>query len=537
MQSTLMHIDAWAEAVTWRTGLSGALTIGLCGVAFGLRRRMPAGIPEGFYATAAAAGLLAFVSLGSTSALPWSVLHGHALVLFGVIWYVLARFGSQPVAPIHAREPAAARSERAATLDAAALVCCVLAVAGGMSSVLGDGGSELHAALDLAVVLALACFAAGAGRRGTWLGLAAAGIGLLVVAGRALGFEAVAAGASLFYLGLAAGVAALLCAVGVNLSRWQRRRRLWLEDPAGLTEPAARPAWVAWVVVGLAVVAGLAAPLSEMVLAGTIVAGIAALAALNIAHEWRSAWAAEVGLLLAAESVALIPWNWLSSATHALLIGLALASAWLAWLALFWHQQLDDGRAWTTTGRMIPTARRLSRDLAVGMLAVAAVDLLRGASASDPLAPGLLVAVVLMYAAAALMIGAARRGGDARIEAGAVFAAAGAGLLLQPALSVAVGFDLPPAAALAAASSLLALLLAWLSAGGAPGAASRAMIGGVLPALTLSALVWKGMDGATMTTGILTIAAIGVMSMAVRPAGNGESENAARSAGWPGGAG
>ncbi len=45
---------------------------------------------------------------------------------------------------------------------------------------------------------------------------------------------------------------------------------------------------------------------------------------------------------------------------NAVLVGLAMA-AWLwTWLAGVWKQQLEDGRAWTTAGRMIPYAERVS---------------------------------------------------------------------------------------------------------------------------------------------------------------------------------
>jgi len=43
---------------------------------------------------------------------------------------------------------------------------------------------------------------------------------------------------------------------------------------------------------------------------------------------------------------------------NAVLFGLALMILWWRWLARFWRQQLLDGQAWTTTGRMIPYARR-----------------------------------------------------------------------------------------------------------------------------------------------------------------------------------
>jgi len=41
------------------------------------------------------------------------------------------------------------------------------------------------------------------------------------------------------------------------------------------------------------------------------------------------------------------------------------AGIYLVWLAGFWHQQLHNGRAWTTAGTLIPAARRLSHVAAV----------------------------------------------------------------------------------------------------------------------------------------------------------------------------
>lgn len=43
---------------------------------------------------------------------------------------------------------------------------------------------------------------------------------------------------------------------------------------------------------------------------------------------------------------------------NAILFALALTIAWWRWLANVWHQQLHEGRAWTTTGRMIPYIQR-----------------------------------------------------------------------------------------------------------------------------------------------------------------------------------
>ncbi len=45
---------------------------------------------------------------------------------------------------------------------------------------------------------------------------------------------------------------------------------------------------------------------------------------------------------------------------NAVLVGLAAVSWFWAWLACVWQQQLDGGQAWTTAGRLIRPARRLS---------------------------------------------------------------------------------------------------------------------------------------------------------------------------------
>jgi hypothetical protein len=51
---------------------------------------------------------------------------------------------------------------------------------------------------------------------------------------------------------------------------------------------------------------------------------------------------------------------WVTPGWPGALFGLALAGGYLLWLARFWDQQLLDGSAWTTAGRLIPAARRLA---------------------------------------------------------------------------------------------------------------------------------------------------------------------------------
>jgi len=58
--------------------------------------------------------------------------------------------------------------------------------------------------------------------------------------------------------------------------------------------------------------------------------------------------------------------RWLPGGSASVTLGVALAALWMIWLARFWQQQLHDGRSWTTAGRLIPSARRLSAVFAGG---------------------------------------------------------------------------------------------------------------------------------------------------------------------------
>jgi hypothetical protein len=45
---------------------------------------------------------------------------------------------------------------------------------------------------------------------------------------------------------------------------------------------------------------------------------------------------------------------------NAMIVGFAIATGWWTWLSQVWDQQLDDGAAWTTAGRLIPHAKRFA---------------------------------------------------------------------------------------------------------------------------------------------------------------------------------
>lgn len=111
---------------------------------------------------------------------------------------------------------------------------------------------------------------------------------------------------------------------------------------------------------------------------------IAAVTCLYMAYRRWSGNTAELGIALL--TTAVVSWGCsLSSAFEQsadieyadripILFNAILFSLWLlmglwSWLAGFWKQQLNDGRAWTTTGRMIPYADRTAFMLiAIGAL-------------------------------------------------------------------------------------------------------------------------------------------------------------------------
>lgn len=170
-----------------------------------------------------------------------------------------------------------------------------------------------------------------------------------------------------------AGVA--LLALGLVLAdAWIRRRhrmRVWLADPEQLLEQSALAGWLICVSVPLALfAAGSAVPHAGSPVT-PLTAWLAALAFLGSGHICGLAPLGAAGLMLAGLGVAAVPRAWLGVQDGSAVIGVSLAALWMLWLARFWVQQLDDGRPWTTTGRLIPAARANAVLLTGGMLLLA----------------------------------------------------------------------------------------------------------------------------------------------------------------------
>lgn len=208
---------------------------------------------------------------------------------------------------------------------------------------------------------------------------------------------------------LTAGVVTVLCAtIGLGeVAARRRRRRATYTDAAGLIEPEVSGpgirvscgAAALWLV--LLTCYGLAGPvelhpggyaLGAIVLSAAAAAGGVAVFVLVTRH-WSVLLAdGAMGLITLAVCcglTAFVPSEPRELAArspmtlNAITFGLA-AMAWTwSWLSRVWEQQLDDGRAWTTAGRLVSPARDFSFLVAAVALTLALL------MAGWPLIPGI----------------------------------------------------------------------------------------------------------------------------------------------------
>lgn len=172
-------------------------------------------------------------------------------------------------------------------------------------------------------------------------------------------------------------LAALLLGLGPSLAHWRVRRRVWLSDPARLLDPPPATPACNLLSVAAAVVVALGAALvgpSTLVLLALFVALIAVFV---ITHRAWSALTAGLAMIMVAEWIVLAAGTWLPHFGLNAVFGAALAGVYFAWLTRFWRQQLLHGRAWTTTGRLIPLAGAAAAACALllaGLVAARAID-------------------------------------------------------------------------------------------------------------------------------------------------------------------
>jgi len=191
---------------------------------------------------------------------------------------------------------------------------------------------------------------------------------------------------SAWALALAAGLAAVLCGfvIARGVRRGSQRSRWMRTDPDRLLEPD--PRWPGFrsscTAVGLLLILlvcyhllfGIdAEPVGQRLgaLAMAVIAGAGAVALLVLLGRGWSVNLADVGMGLMSLAVCCVTLVVLSGRPadlshryplilNALLVGLALMAWFWNWLRCVWLQQLHEGVAWTTAGKMIGPATRMA---------------------------------------------------------------------------------------------------------------------------------------------------------------------------------
>ncbi len=205
--------------------------------------------------------------------------------------------------------------------------------------------------------------------------------------------QALAPGLS--WVAIGGGALSLAIVVGGVLLTRRHRRRVWLTEPSQLLEPRGPRAITVVTVDLLSVLIAVATVLNPGHPLMPVACWLGAFAAFGIGHRSTREAASEWGFALHALACVSATMAWLPSHRLAVSFGTLVAAWHCLWLAHFWHQQLDHGRAWTTAGRLIPTARRFGYGL-VMLAFVGAMrgTLLAGSSGSDSLT----IAIALLLA-------------------------------------------------------------------------------------------------------------------------------------------
>ena len=155
-----------------------------------------------------------------------------------------------------------------------------------------------------------------------------------------------------------------------GLAYRHRRARAWPDALEDLTAPP--PPWPGFHysvgIIGVGILVLTCVHIATIwATASAFLAGGALLA--MVGRRWDESLA-DLGVGLVSIGIASLPlvvlgssevptWLWFANLFNALVVGLAVATALWHWLAGVWDQQLDDGRPWTTAGRLIRNARRV----------------------------------------------------------------------------------------------------------------------------------------------------------------------------------
>lgn len=439
--SATTGVDLTPAWIVTAIALAGALV---------LDRWLPLGVCQGWLATGLSALLLLNYRTGIVEFTDDNQLSpATGFAALAAFWLLVTLWVERQVE----QEPNPASAPRHAVRQAlgnhVALLAGLVAVP---LALIGAGGSPtLFRATVLAV---LALLAAGfAGWRGSTLARYAAW-GCVAV-GVVMGIHALPAWRWLPLCAFGAAMLALLLLFAIVVVDWRRRIHVWQTDVQSLVEPPpGHPIAYGFVLV-LACVAALTAvaalhPLSPLTLL------LATFAIAGVGHRKRSNRLGELGLACGGLAAYAVAAAWLPATWGSLPLGVACGGTLLLWLARFWHQQLDDGRAWTTAGRLVPHARQLGVAAAGGYVMLLGWQPILDIPLQPPLNWGCLLALAFIALHASMLVkDAARQRSSAGAMAACISVLAFA-LLSQRALAPAYGI-FTPALALAAGGLLLAV--------------------------------------------------------------------------------
>jgi hypothetical protein len=173
---------------------------------------------------------------------------------------------------------------------------------------------------------------------------------------------------------VACGLIALLLPLSLVFRHWQHRRRVWFDSPERLLDPPPRPPLYFALSLLLAGLIGVSAMLLPDLRQAPLALVLAAAGAFTVVH--LTAWTLAGYVALGALGLALVTAGaaWLVPHATGAVLGTAIAGVLFLWLAGFWSQQLAEGTAWTTAGRLIPVCRSLAH-VAAGLVLVLVVGL------------------------------------------------------------------------------------------------------------------------------------------------------------------
>lgn len=448
------------------------------------RRRFSIGVSEGLF-VAAVSGLLTLNYVTRLES-EREFLLGVILVTLAIVWFIAAVWVEREPDNPDRLEPGGRRAIRRDLAVHAAAIAGLLAVAVMLSASAAEHaltmGLIVLLALLLVVVTGLYVWRRGAATRHA---IVAVLVTLLWMAVPHAELDARRTWIALGLLLLA--VAALAVVIVRLLGDWRQRIHTSRQNPTQLTEHGPQHRLIYGTVVMACVVVGVIGVMPARTAITPFAVWLAAYACLTVGHLWRSNSIGEIGLALVGEAVVLAAVEWLPESPANGLLGMTLAGALLLWFARFWHQQLNDGQPWTTTGRLIPVARNLSYAAASGQLALAALWVLRADDAAMP--AGWLAGAALVFG----LLHSSMLVRDAQTQSSSTPAlAAGLALIAAavPAAQLTARWaELTPGFWLALFGLLLALRVCRTVPDAAAAWVYNACIGGLLPVAAVYALV------------------------------------------------